>query len=55
MRIRTSKFREQMETIRELGLAVIPMSDFIAWKNGVAAEFHVSKLSRLARLVNPAV
>ncbi len=34
MRIRTSKFREQMETIRELGLAVIPMSDFIAWKNG---------------------
>lgn len=34
MRIRTSKFREQLETIRELGLAVIPMSDFIAWKNG---------------------
>jgi len=34
MRIRTSKFREQMETIRELGLAVIPMSDFIAWKKG---------------------
>lgn len=34
MRIRTSKFREQLETIRELGLAVIPMADFIAWKNG---------------------
>lgn len=34
MRIRTSKFREQLETIRELGLAVISMSDFIAWKNG---------------------
>jgi peptidoglycan/xylan/chitin deacetylase (PgdA/CDA1 family) len=34
MRIRTSKFREQLETIRELGLTVIPISDFIAWKNG---------------------
>ena len=34
MRIRTSKFREQLETIRELGLAVISMSDFIAWKKG---------------------
>lgn len=34
MRIRTSKFRQQLETIRELGLAVIPMSDFIAWKKG---------------------
>ena len=34
MRIRTSKFRQQLETIRELGLPVIPMSDFIAWKNG---------------------
>ena len=37
MRIRTSKFREQMQTIRDLGLAVIPMSDFIAWKNGEKA------------------
>ncbi len=34
MRIRTAKFRQQLETIRELGLPVIPMSDFIAWKNG---------------------
>lgn len=34
MRIRTSKFREQLATIRELGFAVIPMSDFIAWKSG---------------------
>ncbi|MFD2255770.1 polysaccharide deacetylase family protein [Luteolibacter algae] len=34
MRIRTSKFRKQMEVIRQLGLSVIPMSDFIAWKNG---------------------
>jgi peptidoglycan/xylan/chitin deacetylase (PgdA/CDA1 family) len=34
MRIRTSKFREQLETVRELGLAVISMSDFVAWKNG---------------------
>ncbi len=34
MRIRTSKFREQLATIRELGFAVISMSDFISWKNG---------------------
>jgi peptidoglycan/xylan/chitin deacetylase (PgdA/CDA1 family) len=34
MRIRTSKFRKQMETIRQLGLPVIPMADFTAWKNG---------------------
>ncbi len=34
MRIRTSKFRKQMETIRELGISVITMDDFIAWKNG---------------------
>jgi peptidoglycan/xylan/chitin deacetylase (PgdA/CDA1 family) len=34
MRIRTSKFRKQMEAIRQLGLPVIPMADFIAWKNG---------------------
>jgi peptidoglycan/xylan/chitin deacetylase (PgdA/CDA1 family) len=33
MRIRTSKFREQMETIRRLGITVIPMADFIAWKD----------------------
>lgn len=34
MRIRTSKFRKQMEAIRQLGLPVIPMADFIAWKEG---------------------
>jgi peptidoglycan/xylan/chitin deacetylase (PgdA/CDA1 family) len=34
MRIRTSKFRKQMETIRQLGLPVIPMADFTAWKDG---------------------
>jgi peptidoglycan/xylan/chitin deacetylase (PgdA/CDA1 family) len=34
MRIRTSKFRKQMEAIRQLGLPVIPMADFAAWKNG---------------------
>ena len=34
MRIRTSKFRKQMETIRQLGIPVIPMADFIAWKDG---------------------
>lgn len=34
MRIRTSKFRQQMETIRQLGLTVITLEDFIAWKKG---------------------
>lgn len=34
MRIRTSKFRSQMETIRQLGISVISMDDFIAWKKG---------------------
>jgi peptidoglycan/xylan/chitin deacetylase (PgdA/CDA1 family) len=34
MRIRTSKFRLQMETLRQLGLPVISLADFIAWKNG---------------------
>ena len=34
MRIHTSKFRKQMETIRQLGITVIPMADFIAWKKG---------------------
>lgn len=34
MRIRTSKFRKQMEVIRQLGIAVIPMADFTAWKRG---------------------
>ncbi len=33
MRIRTSKFRKQMEVIRKLEIPVIPMADFIAWKD----------------------
>ena len=32
MRIRTSKFRKQMEAIRQLGIKVISMEEFIAWK-----------------------
>ncbi|MFK7851977.1 MAG: polysaccharide deacetylase family protein [Akkermansiaceae bacterium] len=34
MRIRTSKFKEQMEQLRELGIEVISMEDFVAWKKG---------------------
>ena len=34
MRIRTSKFRRQMEAIRQLGSKVITLDDFIAWKKG---------------------
>jgi peptidoglycan/xylan/chitin deacetylase (PgdA/CDA1 family) len=34
MRIRTSKFRSQMEAIRQLGISVIRMEDFAAWKKG---------------------
>lgn len=34
MRIRTSKFRQQMQTLKDLGLPVIPMADFLAWKRG---------------------
>lgn len=34
MRIRTSKFRKQMETIRQLGISVISLDDFVAWKQG---------------------
>jgi peptidoglycan/xylan/chitin deacetylase (PgdA/CDA1 family) len=34
MRIRTSKFRKQMETIRQLGITVISLDDFTAWKRG---------------------
>ncbi|MGJ8644658.1 MAG: polysaccharide deacetylase family protein [Luteolibacter sp.] len=33
MRIRSSKFREQMETIKKSGIPVISMTDFIAWKD----------------------
>ncbi len=32
MRIKTSKFRRQMETIRQLGLKVITLQEFTAWK-----------------------
>ncbi|MGJ8634790.1 MAG: polysaccharide deacetylase family protein [Luteolibacter sp.] len=34
MRIRTTKFRSQMKKISQLGIPVIPMADFIAWKKG---------------------
>jgi peptidoglycan/xylan/chitin deacetylase (PgdA/CDA1 family) len=34
MRIRTSKFRKQMEVLRQLGLTVISLDDFLAWKRG---------------------
>lgn len=34
MRISTSKFRKQMETIRQLGISVISLDDFTAWKRG---------------------
>lgn len=34
MRISTSKFRKQMETIRQLGITVITLDDFVAWKSG---------------------
>jgi peptidoglycan/xylan/chitin deacetylase (PgdA/CDA1 family) len=34
MSIRTSKFRKQMETIRQLGLTVISLEDFTSWKTG---------------------
>ncbi|MBK1830792.1 polysaccharide deacetylase family protein [Verrucomicrobiaceae bacterium R5-34] len=34
MLLPTDKFRKQMEAIRELGLKVISMDDFLAWKRG---------------------
>ncbi len=34
MRIRTSKFRKQMELIKQSGIVVITMEDFTAWKKG---------------------
>lgn len=34
MRARTSKFRLQMEAIKQLGITVITMDDFTAWKKG---------------------
>jgi peptidoglycan/xylan/chitin deacetylase (PgdA/CDA1 family) len=32
MRIRTDKFRRQMQTLRDRGITVISLADFIAWK-----------------------
>lgn len=34
MRINTTKFRKQMEVIRQLGITVISLDDFVAWKRG---------------------
>lgn len=34
MRIRTATFRKQMEALKNLGLPVIPLRDFLAWKKG---------------------
>ena len=34
MRLHTSKFRKQMEAIRLLGIKVITLNEFIAWKKG---------------------
>jgi len=34
MRINTTKFRKQLEIIQQLGITVISLDDFIAWKRG---------------------
>lgn len=34
MRISTEKFRKQMQSIKDLGLKVITLDDFMAWKRG---------------------
>lgn len=34
MRINTAKFRKQLEIIQQLGITVISLDDFIAWKRG---------------------
>ena len=34
MRIRADKFRKQMELIKQLGITVISLEDFHAWKQG---------------------
>jgi len=34
MRMHTSKFRKQMETLRQLGITAISLEDFLAWKRG---------------------
>jgi peptidoglycan/xylan/chitin deacetylase (PgdA/CDA1 family) len=37
MRLHTSKFRKQMATLRQLGITVISLEDFLAWKRGAKA------------------
>ncbi len=34
MRMRTDKFRKQMETLKQLGITVVSLADFKAWKAG---------------------
>lgn len=34
MRMKPSKFRKQMEVIKQLGIPVVSMEDFLAWKRG---------------------
>lgn len=34
MRINTAKFRKQLEIIQQLGITVISLADFMAWKSG---------------------
>ena len=34
MRLHTSKFRKQMGTLRQLGITVISLEDFLAWQRG---------------------
>ena len=34
MRIRTSKFRNQMTALRQMGITVIKLDDFLAWRRG---------------------
>lgn len=47
MRIRTTKFRMQMEALRQLGITVISLEDFIAWKKG---ELDIPQKSALITL-----
>lgn len=37
MRMHTSKFRKQMAALRQLGITVISLEDFLAWKRGAKA------------------
>jgi peptidoglycan/xylan/chitin deacetylase (PgdA/CDA1 family) len=47
MRIRTAKFRQQMEGLRQLGITVITLDDFLAWKRGAKQIPHKSALITL--------